>query len=134
MRHINARSRGWLVILLVLFLCFAACMSQGMGFAPAAYSPTASKNELAGRHAPGGGGYSANHDAADNFILTPEQSVRLWKEGECVRHHPALEPSLPSMNITSCHAVFTMMYQRPRSELASRSGGHAPPRKKASNP
>lgn len=127
MRQRTAPGKGWASISLVLFLCFAAYVSGGMGLAQAAYSPTSVENEQAGQQAPGDGGRDSYRDTASRGGMTPAQSANPLQEEYHVQLLPAQEPRLPSLNATAYHAVLTLRFPRPLSELASRTGGHAPP-------
>ncbi len=126
MRPQKALGMGWISILLVLFLCFAACTQDVMGSAQAAYSPTVLSNIQAGQQVPeyGDRGGCA---AASHGIVMPVQSMDLLQESEHILPFSAQEPGLRRLNATASPAIRSMMYIRPLSELASRTGGHAPP-------
>lgn len=125
MQQQKAKSRGWFSVLLVLFLCIATYVYGSMGFAQAAYSPTAS--EQADQQAPWEDGHGTNRGFATHGGMTPAQSVNLTQEGDRTKLLPAQEPRLPNLYATAYHAVRTQTQSRPLSELASRTGGHAPP-------
>ena len=125
MRQHKAHGREWVSILLVLFLCIATYEYGGMCFAQAAYSPTV--NEQAEQQAPGENGHGTNRDNASHGGMTPAQSEILVQEGDQIQLLPTQEPRLPNLYVTAYHAVRTLSQSRPLSELASRTGGHAPP-------
>jgi hypothetical protein len=125
MRQQKAQGREWVSILLVLFLCIAAYVYGSMGFAQAAYSPTV--NEQAEQQAPGKNGHGTSRGNASHGGMTPAQSENLMQEGDQLQLLPAQEPRLPNLYATAYHAVRALLYSRPLSELASRTGGHAPP-------
>jgi hypothetical protein len=112
-------------MLLVLFLCFAAYMYGSMGFALHAYSP--SVNKQAEKQAPEEKGRSSDRGIATHGGMTPAQPGNLMRGSVPIQLLPAQEPRLPSLYETAYHAVCAQTYSRPLSELASRTGGHAPP-------
>jgi hypothetical protein len=125
MQQQKAKGRRWFSILLVLILCIATYVYGSMGFAQAAYSPTAS--EQATQQAPWEDGHGSNRGLATHGGMTPAQSVNLTQEGDRIKLLPAQEHRLPNLYATADHAAMRLMYNRPLSELASRTGGHAPP-------
>lgn len=125
MGHQKAQGRAWVSMLLVLFLCFAAYVNGSMGIALNAYSPTAS--EQAEQQAPGEDDCDSSRSIATHGGMTPAQPENLTQEGCNFQLPPAQEPRLPSLNATAYSAVRAQTYSRPLSELASRTGGHAPP-------
>jgi hypothetical protein len=125
MRLKKAQGRKWVSILLVLFLCISAYVYGSMGFALAAYSPTA--NEQAKQQAPGEDGCGSSRGITSHGGMTPAQPEDLMQEGISNQLLPALEHRRPSLIATAYHAVRALMLSRPLSELASRTGGHAPP-------
>ena len=127
MRQQLSLGKGWFPILLVLFLCASVYMSGSMGSAKAAYSPTVSYFMQAGEPTPGEGGHGKNHNAASHGGMTPAQSRDLMQEEEMLETLLALAPELPSQQATAHPAVRSLMNKRPLSELASQTGGHAPP-------
>ena len=127
MRQRIAPGIGWVSILLALFWLAAVCMQGGIGIAHAAYSPTATFFEQAGVPTPEEGGQGPIHRAASHGGMTPAQHWDLTPEDDALQPLPVLNPKLPSQQLAVCHAVRTLMYQWPLSELASRTGGHAPP-------
>ena len=125
MRHQKAQGGAWVSMLLVLFLCFAAYVNGSMGIALNAYSPTAS--EQTEQQAPGEDSCDSSRSIATHGGMTPAQLENLMQEGCDFQLPPAQEPRLPNLYATACHTVRANTYSRPLSELASRTGGHAPP-------
>jgi hypothetical protein len=112
-------------MLLTLFLCFSAYMCESTGFSLAAYSPTV--NEQADQQAPWEDGRDSNRSIATHGGMTPAQPGFPTQEGDRIQILPAQESRLPNLYATADHAAMRLMYNRPLSELASRTGGHAPP-------
>ena len=127
MRQKKALGREWIPILLVLFWCLAVYMSGVMGSTQAAYSPTVSSNSQAGQQGPGSGDRNSSRATASHGVMTPAQSADLWQDGGCAQLFSVQDTGLPRLNATACHAIRSLMYIKPLSELASRIGGHAPP-------
>lgn len=125
MRHQKAQGRVWVSMLLVLFLCCAAYVYGSMGIALYAYSPTA--DEQAEQQAPGEDGRDSNRGIATHGGMTPAQPENPTQEDSRIQLLPTQEPRLPNLYATAYHAVRAQTYLRPLSELASRTGGHAPP-------
>ena len=126
MRQRIARGAGWIAVLFALAWFFAACTQGGMDMVNAAYPLAGSSYTQAGEPTPGEDGRD-DHGAASRGGMTPAQSLFSTQEEESLLSLPALEPKLPSRQLAVCHALRSMMFKRPLSELASRTGGHAPP-------
>ncbi len=125
MRQRIARRIGWVAILFAFVWLCAAYMQGGMGRALTAYSPTVSTYTQAGGKTPGEDGRNDNRNAASRGGMTPAQPRDLMQEEEVLT--TSTHPMLPSQRLAARHAVHCLIIMRPLSELASRTGGHAPP-------
>jgi len=90
-----------------------------------AYSPTVSTYTQAGGKTPGEDGRNENPSAASQGGMTPVQPWELMQEEVVLA--PSTNTQLPSQRLAARYAVHSLIYIRPLSEMASRTGGHAPP-------
>ena len=125
MRQRIVRRVGWIAILFAFVWLCAAYMQCGMGTTLTAYSPTISNYTQAGGKTPGEDGRNENRSATSRGGMTPTQPWEFTQEEEALT--PSAHPQLPSQRLAARYSVHSLIIKRPLSELASRTGGHAPP-------
>ena len=115
------------MILLAVLLFVSSCLPFDMASGQAEYSPTSTINQQAGQQAPGKSVHGIIQKAYSHGGMTPAQPGESLLEDAYSVLHPAVEPGLPSLDATAFQADRCLIYTRPLSELATRTGGHAPP-------
>jgi hypothetical protein len=127
MRQSKGSGIGWLSILLVLFGYLSAYIPGGTGIAEAAYSQMVSINMQTEQQELGNGKDTSSQRSLARGNTAPVQ-IASFTQGEMITQFlPAHGPHLLSLQAAAYHAVRRLIYKKPLSELALRTGGHAPP-------